>query len=78
MKIDLNDDQLNEVSKTMIENLTKQNKSLIRKIEKLERNIQRLQQGMDCTKETRERIQELASSLADTIITADWSYYNYE
>jgi len=76
VKIDLNMEQVDIVSKNLITVLKKEKKTLQNKVTRLEDKLRVSQTGMDCTRETRHRIRGLAYDLYNELDSASWSNYD--
>ena len=59
-----------------IEALEKENKSLKRKLDNRDKKIRDLRQGMDLTKERRDRIRTLAVDLVDELQDSEWGDFD--
>lgn len=76
MKIELNENQLDEVTKETIKSLEKRVKSLETKLRNRDRTIQDLRKGIDISKERRATIQQLAQNLVAELQNAGWTDYD--
>lgn len=72
MKIELDKNQIDEVTKSTIASLEKEVKTLRAKIGRREKELAHLKNGMDVTKERRIRIKSLAESLSSELEEAGW------
>ena len=76
MKIELDAQQLDEVARKEIEALRKEVARLERQVKSRDKSLQRLQTGMDVSKERREHIRGLAESLKNELQDAGWADYD--
>jgi len=74
--IEVSSDMIEASALKKIEQLEKENKSLQSKIERREKQIAKLQHGVDLTKEKREEIAELCEQLRSRLIDAGWIEYD--
>lgn len=74
-KFKLSQQQIEQLIHGEIESLRKQVKALEAKLIRRDRTIEKLRDGMDVTKEVRERIRGLSEALVGELVNNGWSQY---
>ena len=72
MKIELDNKQIDEVTRKTIESMEKEIKSLTNKLDKRDSTIIKLRGGMDISAKRRQKIRELVASLVVELEEAQW------
>lgn len=75
MKLELDEAQIDAVTKARIKDLEREVRALTQKLRTRDDELARVRRGMDVSKEKREQVKQTAEFLVDLLQAAGWADY---